>query len=126
MNQSYVLKSVDVIGRVCLASVFVIAVPIKITKFSSVVEAIIGRGIPEPLAALLLVAAIACLVVGSLLLVFGKHQKLGAALLLIFLVPTTMIFHLFPFQSKAVFMNLGVIGGLILAINRPMLSESDS
>ena len=125
MNQSILRRSVDVIGRICLATVFVIAVPVKITKFSSVVEAIVERGIPEPLAAFLLVAAISCLVGGSLLLVFSENQKMGATLLLVFLVPTTIIFHLFPFQSKAVFMNLGVIGGLTLALTRPKLTEED-
>ena len=125
MNQKLIRRSVDLIGRVCLAAVFVIAVPVKITKFSSVVGAIVGRGIPEPLAASLLVAAIACLVVGPVLLLIGKKQKIGAALLLTFLVPTTIIFHLFPFQSQAVFMNLGLIGGLTLALTRPDLTEGD-
>ena len=125
MNQKLVRRSVDLIGRVCLAAVFVIAVPVKITKFSSVVGAIVSRGIPEPLAALFLVAAIACLVVGPVLLVLGKNQKIGATLLLTFLLPTTIIFHLFPFQAKAVFMNLGLIGGLTLALTRPDLTEGD-
>ena len=125
MNQKLVRRSVDLIGRFCLAAVFVIAVPVKITKFSSVVGAIVSRGIPEPLSVLLLVAAIACLVVGPVLLLIGKKQKIGAALLLTFLVPTTIIFHLFPFQSQAVFMNLGLIGGLTLALTRPDLTEGD-
>ena len=90
-----VRKSLDVIGRICLAAVFVIAVPVKIRRFSSVAEAIAGRGIPEALSVFLLIAAIGCIVLGSLLLVFGKNQKWGASLLLLFLVPTTIIFHLF-------------------------------
>ena len=125
MNQELVRRLVDLIGRVCLVAVFVIAVPVKITNFSSVVGAIVSRGIPESLSVLLLVAAIACLVVGPVLLLIGKKQKIGAALLLTFLVPTTIIFHLFPFQSQAVFMNLGLIGGLTLALTRPDLTEGD-
>ena len=125
MNQSLIHRSVDLIGRICLSAVFVIAVPVKITKFSSVVGAIVERGIPEPLAAFLLIAAIGCLVGGSLLIVFCENQKIGATLLLGFLIPTTIIFHLFPFQSKAVFMNLGIIGGLTLALTRPKLNEGN-
>tara|TARA_B100001250_G_C19545742_1_gene676704 strand:+ start:253 stop:627 length:375 start_codon:yes stop_codon:yes gene_type:complete len=111
-------KTFDLLARIGLASVFVIAVPVKITKFSNVVSSIVSRGIPMPLATLLLIIAIICLVVGSYFLVFGKNETLGASLLLLFLVPTTIIFHLFPFQSTAVFMNLGLIGGLILMITR--------
>ncbi len=125
MHVSIVRKIVDFLGRLCLATVFVIAVPVKIAKFSSVVGSIADRGIPESVAAVLLVCAITCIVLGSIFLVFGRNQKLGAALLLIFLVPTTIIFHLVPFQSKAVFMNVGLIGGLTLALTRPKLIEGD-
>ena len=41
---------------------------------------------------------------------------LGASLLL-FLVPTTLIFHIFPVDGSFA-MNLALIGGLILAITR--------
>tara|TARA_Y100001968_G_C18757238_1_gene436110 strand:+ start:112 stop:492 length:381 start_codon:yes stop_codon:yes gene_type:complete len=116
-------KTLDFLARILLSSVFVIALPSKLTAFPSVVNAISQRGIPEPIAILLLVAAIGCISFGSILLVFGGKQKLGAGLLLIFLVPTTIIFHLFPFQTKAVFMNLGLIGGLMLALLRPSLSK---
>ena len=125
MHQPSVWKSVDFLGRLCLSAVFVVAVPSKIIKFSSVVSSISEKGIPEPLAPFLLLAAIACLIVGSVLLIFGKNQKLGASLLLIFLVPTTIIFHAFPFQPKALFMNLGLIGGLSLTLTRPKYIEGD-
>ncbi|HGY5543611.1 MAG TPA: DoxX family protein [Prochlorococcus sp.] len=125
MRQLLGRKSIDFIARVCLSAVFIVAIPPKIINFSSVVDAIARRGIPQPLALFLLVAAIACLVVGSALLIFGKNQILGASLLLIFIVPTTIIFHLFPFQAKAVFMNLGLIGGLILALTRTSLIDGD-
>ncbi len=122
MNLNHtIIKLVDIAARVCLAAVFVIAVPVKITKFSSVIKAISARGIPEPLSVILLVAAIGLIVVGSLLLVFGRKQRLGASLLLIFLVPTTIVFHVVPFHTTAVFMNLGLIGGLTLALTRPEL-----
>ncbi|HGY5535108.1 MAG TPA: DoxX family protein [Prochlorococcus sp.] len=125
MRQLLGRKSIDFIARVCLSAVFIVAIPPKIINFSSGVDAIARRGIPQPLALFLLVAAIACLVVGSALLIFGKNQILGASLLLIFIVPTTIIFHLFPFQAKAVFMNLGLIGGLILALTRTSLIDGD-
>ena len=51
------------------------------------------------------------------LLVFGSITVLGASLLLLFLVPTTLIFHTFPVDSGFA-MNLALIGALILAITR--------
>ena len=48
---------------------------------------------------MLLVAAIVVLIAGSILLVFGSNTVLGASLLLLFLVPTTLIFHAFPVDS---------------------------
>ena len=116
-------KSIDTLGRICLVAVFVKAVPVKIIKFSSVVNTITERGIPEPLAIILLLAAIILLILGSLSMVLAKDQKLGASLLLTFIIPTTIIFHLFPFQPQQVFFNLGLIGGLTLSLTRPKFIE---
>ena len=118
MDQLFSRKTIDLIGRICLAAVFVNAVPVKITKFSSVVETISSRGIPDLLSPILLFAAILCLIAGSFSFIFLEKQKVGASLLLIFIVPTTIIFHLFPFQPQAVILNLGLIGGLILSLTR--------
>ena len=76
------------------------------------------KGIPELLASALLIGAIVVLIVGSLLLVFGNNTILGASLLLIFLVPTTLIFHTNPLDLPHLFPNLAVIGALILAMTR--------
>jgi len=55
---------------------------------------------------------------GSGFFIFGENQKIGSAFLLLFLIPTTIIFQVFPFHQRAVFMNLGLIGGLIIAAIR--------
>ena len=47
-----------------------------------------------------------------------RKTKIGLVFLLLFLIPTTIIFHVFPFHQRAVFMNLGLIGGLIIAALR--------
>jgi len=65
----------------------------------------------------LLILAIICLIFGSILFIAGFKQKLGAYLLLVFIVPTTFIFHFSPFQVKAVLMNSALIGGLLLGLN---------
>ena len=101
-----------------MAAVFVNALPAKFTNFAETAGFIASKGIPEPLASVLLVAAIVVLIAGSILLVFGSNTVLGASLLLLlFLVPTTLIFHTFPVDSGFA-MNLALIGALILAITR--------
>ena len=50
--------------------------------------------------------------------IFGENQKIGSVFLLLFLIPTIIIFHLFPFYQGAVFINLGLIGGLLIAAIR--------
>ena len=55
------------------------------------------------------------LIFGSGLFIFGENQKIGSVFLLLFLIPTTIIFDLFPFHQRAVLMNIGLIGGLIIA-----------
>ena len=109
-------KLFDFLGRVLMAAVFVNALPAKFTNFAETAGLIASNGIPEPLASVLLVAAIVVLIAGSALLVFGS-TVLGASLLLLFLVPTTLIFHTFPVDSGFA-MNLALMGALILAITR--------
>ena len=65
-----------------------------------------------------LVCAFVVLIVVSVFLVFGGNTIFGASLLLIFLVPTTLIFHTNPLDLQHCFTNLAVIGALILAITR--------
>ena len=117
-------KTFDFIGRLLLATTFAVAIPPKIFKFPLFVNSISNQGIPKPLSVVLLIGAILCLIAGVGFLLFSKEDKLGALLLLIFILPTTIIMHLFPFQSIAVFMNLGLIGGLVITLTRtPYLDE---
>ena len=108
----------DFLSRVALSAIFISAIPSKISGFGGTVEYISSKGIPDPIASILLVGAIISLILGSGFFIFGKNQKIGSIFLLLFLIPTTIIFHVFPFHQRAVFMNLGLIGGLIIAAVR--------
>ena len=108
----------DFFSRVAISAIFISAIPDKINDFARTVEYISSKGIPEPISSILLVGAIVCLILGSGFFIFGKNQKIGSVFLLLFLIPTTIIFHVFPFHERAVFMNLGFIGGLIIAAIR--------
>ena len=108
----------DFFARVSITAIFISAIPGKINGFEKTVEYISSRGIPDPISSILLIGAIICLILGSGFFIFGENQKIGSFFLLLFLIPTTIIFHLFPFNQRAVFMNLGLIGGLIIAAIR--------
>ena len=107
----------NLIGRILISAIFIYAIPVKIINFERTVEVISNKNIPPTLASFLLVLAIICLIFGSILFISGYNQKLGSYLLLTFIIPTTFIFHFFPFQIKAVLMNTALIGGLLLGLN---------
>ncbi len=109
----------DRIARVLLCLVFLHAVIGKLTGFGAVAGMIAGRGIP--LAPVLLAAAVALMVVGSVLVISGYRARLGAILLLLFLVPTTLLFHndvADPQERIALLKNLSIMGGLLLVAER--------
>ena len=108
----------DFCSRVAISAIFISALPGKINNFEKTVEYISSKGISPPISSILLGGAIICLILGSGFFIFGENQKIGSVFLLLFLIPTTIIFHIFPFHQQAVFMNLGLIGGLIIAAIR--------
>ena len=111
----------DFLSRVAISAIFISAIPKHLIGFEGSVEYISSKGIYDPIASILLVGAIICLTLGSGFLIFGGNQKIGTIFLLVFLIPTTIIFHMFPFHQRAVLMNLGLIGGLIItALRKPI------
>ena len=107
------------IARVLLCLVFVNAVLGKLMGFGAVAGMIAAKGLP--LAPLLLVAAMALMAVGSALVISGWKARLGAVLLLVFLVPTTLIFHsdvADTMQRIQLLKNLAIMAGLLLVIDR--------
>ena len=117
-NNKGIKYFLDFISRAAISAIFISAIPGKINNFEKTVEYISSKGIPDPISSILLVGAIICLTLGSGFFIFGENQKIGSVFLLLFLIPTTIIFHIFPFHQRAVFMNLGLIGGLIIAAIR--------
>ena len=110
----------DFFSRLSISAIFISAIPSKINNFERTVEFISSKGIPEQISSILLVGAIICLILGSGFFIFGENQKIGSVFLLLFIIQTTIIFHVFPFHQRAVFMNLALIGGLIIsAIREP-------
>jgi putative oxidoreductase len=81
-----------VAGRIMLGLIFLMsAAGNKIPQFSDVAQLMESQGIPMP--QLMLVGAIVFLIAGSLSIMAGFKARIGATLLLIFLVLATYFFH---------------------------------
>ena len=108
------------LGRVFLSQIFLISAFSKVLNFAGTAEHMAGRGIPA--AKLLLAGAILFEVAGSLSILVGYRCRFGAFLLILFLIPTTLIFHNFwavapadqRMQMIHFMKNLAIIGGLIV------------
>ena len=109
-------KIIDLLGRSLLSATFFISIPPKLLNFTAFIDSIAGRGIPIATAKFLLIGAIACLLLGSTLLLLGRN-RIASILLIVFLLPTTFIFHFHPFQIHAFFVNFGLIGALLIIFN---------
>jgi putative oxidoreductase len=82
------------LGRLLLGTIFFMAaVGNKIPHFSDVAKVMVSVGIPAP--ELMLVGAIVFLVAGSLSVIAGYKARIGAVLLLTFLVLASYYFHPF-------------------------------
>jgi len=107
-------------GRVLLSLIFILSGLGKLFHFHDSAAMMAGKGMPA--ASLLLAGAITFEIVGGLSVLTGFKARWGALALIVFLIPTTLIFHNFwaaqgmaQQDQMAHFMkNLGLIGGLLL------------
>ncbi|MGB3756398.1 MAG: DoxX family protein [Rivularia sp. (in: cyanobacteria)] len=108
-------KYIPLIGRAFLAAVFLKAAVANTLGFPGIVEMMTNRGLPFP--PLLLAGNIFCTLVGGLSILFGFKARIGAILLIIFLVPTTFVFHnpfTNPDEWNAFLKNFGLVGAMLL------------
>jgi uncharacterized membrane protein YphA (DoxX/SURF4 family) len=108
------------VARVLLSLPFLRSGLSKIVELDATADFMRAEGMP--LVPLFLVGAIVLEVVGGLFVAAGYRARLGALALIVFLVPTTLIFHDFwTFTGEAAAMqrgsfvnNLGLLGGLAM------------
>lgn len=98
-------------GRLLLATIFLSSAFGKITNFDGTTQYMAAHGVPMVQA--LCVMAILAEVFGGLSLVLGFFARWGALTLVIFLIPTTLVFHWGPDQRIQLLKNLAIIGGLL-------------
>ena len=115
---------VAVLGRVLLCTIFFMAaVGNKIPNFQAVAGYMAKEGVPAP--QVMLAGAIVFLIAGSLSVILGYKARIGATLLLVFLVLATYYFHDFwtlsdpqarQEQMIQFMKNLGLMGAMLLVI----------
>jgi putative oxidoreductase len=113
-----------VMGRFMIATIFLMsAVGNKIPNFNEVAGYMASEGVPMP--QVMLAGAIVFLIVGSVSIIVGFKARIGAGLLLMFLILATYFFHDFwtfedageKQQQMIAFMkNLSLMGTMIFLI----------
>jgi putative oxidoreductase len=113
----------NLLARLLFAALFLPAGLSKLGGFEGTVGYIASAGLPLPQggAALAIVVEIA----GSLLLIVGFQARIAAAVLAVFTLLATVIFHAFwgaapeqaYVQQLMFFKNIAVVGGLLLLVS---------
>ena len=122
MNRESCYSFAALFGRLCLSAIFLLSGFNKITNWSGTVEHMTQQGMSA--VPLVLAGAIAFEVLGGLSLLLGLYGRLGAILLIAFMIPTTVIFHDFwavdPAQQQMQMIhfmkNLAIVGGLFMVV----------
>lgn len=113
------MKVVVLIGRICFSLIFIMS---SFGHFSSkTIGYAASQGVP--MASFLVPASGIIALVGGLSIIFGYRAKLGAWLIVIFLVPVTIVFHNFwavhdpmmrQMQMINFLKNLSMLGGAMV------------
>lgn len=103
---------VALLGRVLLALIFVLSGLHKISNFSGTQQMMADHGMPYT--PVFLIGAILVEVIGGLSVLVGYRARIGATVLALFLIPTTLIFHSGAAEQVNFMKNLSIIGGLLM------------
>ena len=114
MSEARFRDWMESLARVLIGLLFVHAALFKIPRFAAVASEIASRDVPA--AGFLLVMAIGLMLSGGAMLMLGWRVRLAATLLMVFLLPTTLIYHnvlLDPAQSGPALKNMAIMGALL-------------
>lgn len=106
---------VPLMARIMLSAIFMMSGFGKIMDFGGTQQYMASHGMP--LTALFLLGAIVFELCGGASVLLGFKARWGAIALIIFLIPTTLIFHTAFSERLQVIMfmkNLAILGGLLM------------
>lgn len=113
------------LGRLLLSPIFIFSAVQKVMSWEDTAARMTEQGMPEDAVPYLLAGAIAFEGLGGVMALLGVWTRLGAFLLIVFLIPTTALFHDFwTLTDQAEWMNqmqhfmknLTILGGLFLLL----------
>ena len=107
------------LSRFLLSAIFLISGIMKIFDMEGTLKYMESKGMP--FAIFFLLCAIILEISGGILLLSGKFEKAGARILILFLIPTTFIFHTDFAQRMQVIQflkNSAIIGCLFAVLTR--------
>ena len=105
----------SLVGRILLVIIFLQSGIGKIENFQGTAQYMAKFGMPYT--NFFLVGAIFLELVGSIAVILGYGTRFGALLLIIFLIPTTLIFHTHfsdPMQKIHFVKNASMLGGMFI------------
>jgi putative oxidoreductase len=120
-------------ARIALSQIFVLSGVNHLLTWGGTIKLMTGKGMAmqsvlggsgKVLVHLMLTGAVAFLLIGGLSVLLGTRARLGAVLLIVFLIPTTLIFHDFwncngqerMLQTINFMKNTGLGGGLLMVL----------
>jgi len=119
-NQNFT-NAAALAGRILLALIFVLSGFNKIVGYDGTAAYMANAGLP--LVSILLPLTILIELGGGLLLILGWKTRIVAAVVFLFLIPVTLVFHghaADPSQAQAQFIhllkNLSIMGGMLMLV----------
>jgi putative oxidoreductase len=111
------------LGRICLSALFIMAGIGKFLDYDQTTQYMVAKGFT--MVPLFLVVSGAIEIIGGLSLLLGYRIRYGALLLILFMIPTTLLFSAFwsyeGLEARLQFIqflkNVSVIGGLLYVLS---------
>ena len=111
------------LGRLFIAAIFIITGVMHIWHWHEKALGLGAKGMPFP--DFFLACAVILMIGGGILLITGQKPRLAAIALLVFMVPTTLLYHNFwavpaaDYQGQLIqfLKNLSIIGGLLVFLS---------
>lgn len=99
-----VTQYAPLLGRILIAQIFLLSGIGKIGAFSQTAASMASKGLPMP--EVLLIITIIIEVGGALMILLGWKARLGALLLLLWMIPVTLLYHNFwAMEGQAAYLN---------------------
>lgn len=119
----FLVGLLTLIARFGFAALFLGAAANNFLQFDETSQYIASKGLP--MVPLLIVGASILEIVGGVFLLLGYRTRLGATILILFLLPTTLIFHDFwnakgevaNLEQIEFLKNIAVLGGLLYVLS---------